>query len=452
MRTLTLAAAVLAAVTLVAGCIESDQDVTVNPDGSGKARVELVMSDMPFSMTPQNEPPDPQAAARRFAKSVLDNSKGVETWADVSVDRTEDNRSRFVGTAYFKDYEQMQLQAGKMEGVTLEQADEGGMLLRIEPEQQTRSMPGAPAASPATPPKPEEKPSEEQVQQHLAAERAAWQQMKPMMAMTIGKMKMQATFHLPGKLVEVKGFEKTPDGGVRFAFDGGRLIEIVDKLMADDAYVRETMRADRGGKGQPLLGEEALKQLFGTSGPLVARTAGPAEAQFDFAAEVQAAKAAYPAMIKKLGLDKVAEPEAKAFGQGPDIDALEPDSPTVPVASADWAWEARIESKPSGAKVYAIEGPNEKRFLGTTPLTTTVMTIRFEGAKDRGQTQVQTDFHQTVSMGKGGYSARFEVVQGGKTQMLVGRCKGPAAPKKGDKHVSTLEATFQAEQPKPEAP
>jgi hypothetical protein len=309
MRLLPFTLAALAGAVLVAGCLETKQDVTLNPDRSGKMRVELVMSDMPFAMMPQNEPPDPQVSAKRFAKSVLDGSKGVETWSDVTVERTEDNRNRFTGTAYFQDFTAMSLQAGKMQGVTIEATPDGGMLLHLEPQQQPGPKPGGRETDtpPPTESTPEPQIPEEEMQQRLAAERAKWQQMKPMMAMTIGKMKMEATFRLPGKLVEVEGFHQTPDGGVQFVFDGGKVLEVIDKLMADDAYVRENMQAGKGGMGQPPLGDEALKQLFGTSGPLVAKTQGPAEPQFDYAAEVQAAKAAYPAMIQRLGLDQVPE-------------------------------------------------------------------------------------------------------------------------------------------------
>ena len=305
MRTVWLTAAALATAILVAGCIESKQDITVNPDGSGKMRAELIMSDMPFSMTPQDDPPDPQVTAKQFAKSVLDGSKGVETWSDVSVERTEDNRSRFVGTAYFRDFEAMYLQTGRMQGVTLEKTADGGMLLRLNPQQQGGPMAGGRESNtaPGAESTPQPQMSDEEMQQRLAAERAKWQQMKPMMAMTIGKIKMEAVFHLPGKLVEVKGFEQMPDGGLRFVFDGAKILGVVDKLMADDAYVRENMLAGKGGMGQPPLGDEVLKELFGTSGPLVAKTQGPGEAQFDYATEVQAARAAYPGMISRLGLD-----------------------------------------------------------------------------------------------------------------------------------------------------
>jgi len=205
MRALRLTLLVAAAAAFVGGCVETKQDVTLNPDRSGKARVEIVMSSMPFAMTPSEDPPDPKVRARQFAKTVLDGSKGVETWTDVSYEMTEDNRTRFVGTAYFKDFLDMQLQSGEMENVTLKATEDGGMLLRMNPQQSMGKIPGG-RETPDAPEAPQPEMTEEQMQQRLAAERAKWQQMKPMMMMTLGKMKMEAAFHLPGKLVEVKGF------------------------------------------------------------------------------------------------------------------------------------------------------------------------------------------------------------------------------------------------------
>jgi len=303
MRALRLTLIAASVAMLVGGCIETKQDMTLNPDRSGKARVEVVMSSMPFSMTPSEDPPDPAVTAKRFAKSVLDGSKGVETWSDVSYETTEDNRTRFVGTAYFRDFLKMQVQSGEVKGVTLKATPDGGMLLRMDPQQQMgKAAPGPVAEQPA---QPAPQMTEEEMQQRLLAERAKWQQMKPMMAMTLGKMKMDAVFRLPGKLVEVKGFQKTPDGGVRFAFDGAKMIEVIDGLMADDAYVRENMLKGRGGMGQPPLGDKAMAQLFGTSEALEARAAPPLTAQFNYTQEAEAAKAAYPGMIKQLGLDQV---------------------------------------------------------------------------------------------------------------------------------------------------
>jgi len=303
MRHAFLFAALVSAAVLAAGCLESKQDVTLNPDGSGKARVDIAMSDMPFTMTPDQEPPPPDLVAKQFAKSVLDGSKGIDAWADVSVQRTEDNRNRFIGTAYFKDFTKMQVQGSKNEGVTFASDNKGGVILKMAPPKQDDQKP-----QDAPPPQL----TEEQIQQRLQAERMKWQQTKPMMTMILGKMKMEVTFRLPGPLTQVKGFQKTDDGGVRFGFDGAKMLAVLDKFMADDAFVRKQVLAGGGDPGQPPLEDPAImKEIFGVEDALEAHAGPPVSAQFDYNAEVQAAKTAYPGMIKKLGLDQLPQTPAE---------------------------------------------------------------------------------------------------------------------------------------------
>ena len=54
-----------------------------------------------------------------------------------------------------------------------------------------------------------------------------------------------------------------------------------------------------------------VELLFGSKGPFTAHVAGEMKPQFDYAAEVKAAKEAYPKMAEKLGLEKAIGEPAK---------------------------------------------------------------------------------------------------------------------------------------------
>jgi len=293
MRKVLAVAAGLAAAAFVVGCFETKQDFTLNPDGSGKVLVEMVMPQMPFALGPPGQQGDPDVAAKQFVKGILDGSKGVDAWSDVRYEKTDDGRTRFIGTAYFKDLAQMKLQSGKMEGITFTKDDSGGMVLLLKEQE-----------SPAPPAPPEEIP-EEQLTQRIQAERMQYQQVRPMMATVLGTMKMDVSFLLPGALVEVSGFKKEPSGAVRLVFDGAQMLKAMDELMADDAYVRQNALAGKKGGGGPQMDEWTKEKLFGTKGPFRARVTGPFKPLFPYDSEVKAAKAAYPKMIERLGLDKL---------------------------------------------------------------------------------------------------------------------------------------------------
>lgn len=292
MRKALQVAAALAAVTLLVGCFETKQDFTLNPDGSGKVRVEMAMPQMPFSLGPTDSQADPDLMAKQFVKGILDGSKGVDAWSEVSYTKTDDGRTRFLGTAYFKDLARLKLQSVKMEGISFTKDSSGGMVLLMKEPESTQ---------PAAPPKPI---PEAQLAQQIEMQRMQYQQMRPMMAATIGTMKMDVSFLLPGTLAEVSGFKKQPSGAVGLAITGTQMLKVMDELMADDAYVRQGALAGKKGAGMggPQMDEWTKEKLFGTKGPLQARVTGPFQPRFAYDAEVRAAKAAYGAMIERLGL------------------------------------------------------------------------------------------------------------------------------------------------------
>jgi len=325
MRTILSVAAILAASAMLAGCFEIREDTSLNPDGSGKAVVELTMPDMAamgmgMGMKEEAPPPDPELTLKQFAKQTLDDSKGVEAWSDVSFARTEDGRMKFKGTAYFKDFAAMkvaqggpgQAPGGPDEGdkPTFKKDDKGGMVLELPMPSDKAKGPAAPAKSPP--------PSAEELAKLIQAQRLQYQQTRPMMEMMLGKMKVEMTFRLPGTLAEVSGFQKQPDGSVRFAIEGAKMLQVMDQLMADDAYVRQAVLAGKkpGADMDPAMTEK----LFGTKGPFQARVTGDMKPLFDYAAAVKAAKEAYPKMIEKLGLDKVPPPAAGGLKITPKMD------------------------------------------------------------------------------------------------------------------------------------
>jgi hypothetical protein len=301
MRKVWLIGVALAVAAVVAGCIETKQDCTLNPDGSGKAVIEVAVADMSMMMAPPDpSAPDPELALKQFAKGVLDKGEGVETWSDVSFGRTEDGRMRFKGTAYFKDFSQMKTQSGAAESVTFAKDDKGGMVLAMHRKGEAPPEAGAPPAAPPVPLTPEA------AEARIKTERMKYQQMRPMLEMMLGKMKVEMAFRLPGAVAEVSGFQKAPDGTVQFAMDGAKFLQVMDELMADEAQLKQALQSGEGvSGGGPKMERLVMEKLFGSADPPRARVIGDLRPLFDYEAEVKAAKDAYPAMIERLGLDKV---------------------------------------------------------------------------------------------------------------------------------------------------
>jgi hypothetical protein len=96
-RILTMVASSCALV-LLSGCFDTNDEFTLNPDGSGKVVHESSFQNVDLSG--DNDTSD--AALKEAIAKVIENAKGVEAWRDVSYKRLEDGRLYFKGTAYFK--------------------------------------------------------------------------------------------------------------------------------------------------------------------------------------------------------------------------------------------------------------------------------------------------------------------------------------------------------------
>jgi hypothetical protein len=303
----------LAAAILVAGCIEAKQDYTLNPDGSGKVVLDLLMQDMPAGLG-QAEKPDPEVLSKKAVRRILNYSSGVSAWADVAYNRTEDGRTHFKGTAYFKDFSKVRFPVAGMSGISFAKDEAGGMVLAIEGGRDEAKQP--PAAPPTL--------TDEEIVQRIKAQRDKFQQMRPMMEMVLAKTRMDLSFRLPGTVAEASNLQREPDGTVRLVLEGAKMLQTLDQLMADDAYMREvvTSGAD-AGQGNTRLSAAVNEKLFGTKAPVRARVTGDLKPLFDYEAEAKAAKDGYLKMVERLGLDplpseqpRLLPPGARGEGQG----------------------------------------------------------------------------------------------------------------------------------------
>jgi len=298
MRSVFLIGLFCCAALAVGGCFEMTQVLTLNPDGSGKMLMDSYMKAPPMMMGGDDKP-DAKEIAKGMAQQMVSGTNGVEAWSDLSYEVAKDGRTHIQGTAYFKDYTKLKLKQGGGMDFTWAKDPKGGMALEMK-------MADKDADAPAEKPKL----TDEEVQDLIKAKRQEYEQMKPMMTMILGTMKMDMTFMLPGKLSEVNVFQKTEKGGVRLVFEGKKMLEVMDKIMADDKLLADTIKAGKDPmKGGPDP-DQITELMFGKKGPIRARGTGKLKPLFDYKADAAKAKKAMPAMLKNLGLE--APPSDKA--------------------------------------------------------------------------------------------------------------------------------------------
>ncbi len=303
------ALSMILAVCLMAGCFESNQEYTLNPDGSGKVIHEVLFQ--PVDLNMGETPDNPEKELKKTVQSILTDSSGVDAWKDISFKRTEDGKIFFKGTAYFPDLSKLSLKLGEVKqsgsNPVWKKTPSGDMVLALKGEDEKKKGKGE------APPKPL---TDAQIRRKIAQEKAQFQKMKPMLAAMLSTLKQKMTFHLPGIKKKVTNFTENPDGSFTITFDGAKMIEIIDAMFKDEKWMAEMIQNKGGIMDEgPAMDAKTNEILFGQKGPIEAVMGAPQSPLFDYRTEMAAAKAGYPALLKRLGMAS-ALPAKPATGEG----------------------------------------------------------------------------------------------------------------------------------------
>jgi hypothetical protein len=282
----------------LAGCFDTKEEFTVNPDGSGKVVHECSFPQM-VTLTGGSEPNE--ESMKEALRKVLEGSKGVDAWRDVSYKRLDDGRLLFRGTAYFKSLSNLQILNQSAMAFEWRKEGNGKVILSLSTNQHSADeglgVKPAPAALTDLPP--------EQQAARLKAERAKLLQMKPLLTSFFSTMKQQVTLHLPGNIVENSNFEPGPAGALALKFDGAKLLEVLDKLAADDQWVKSQLARSPSNLmlTDPLAFDDSVNgMILGKSGPTRAVITSANTPLFDYASELAAAQKDFAKVQKQLGL------------------------------------------------------------------------------------------------------------------------------------------------------
>src|SRR4029077_13219990 len=118
---------------LLTGCVQCEQIFTLNPDGSGKVAITLVMPLNPFEQAlggggaPGGKKLSLAEKKRAFVDKFLSTAQGVEAWKDVSAEYTPEGLLKFQGTAYFKDMQQLKVDPASGSPAKLERRPDGSL-------------------------------------------------------------------------------------------------------------------------------------------------------------------------------------------------------------------------------------------------------------------------------------------------------------------------------------
>jgi hypothetical protein len=289
----------------LAGCVQSEQVFTLNPDGSGKVAVTLVTPLNPFEQAlGGGGPPGGKKLSladkkRMFVDKLLSSAKGVDAWKDVSAEFTREGLLKFQGTAYFKDLEKFKFESGGGSPVKLVREGGGALRLVFMPEALKSDLnPGGNR---------DEEPDlrklkGKELDEYILSKRVEYQATKGLFTALLTDLKYTFVYRLPGDVSGVKVYRTEGKRSVALTLEGNKILKAMNDLMTrdDDSFRKELLAGAlidfRGDTAKSL---KALGLNWHEAAAVVPRPGGP---QFDYAKESAAAREAYPALRQRLGL------------------------------------------------------------------------------------------------------------------------------------------------------
>ena len=104
--------AVLSAVFAItlAGCLDLDEEYSINPDGSGKVKIKCALAPMRFT----NAKKSPEELLKSDVRETLEKCGGVDAWTDVSAVQRDDGK---IGVMDYYNMKNLQADTSMRQGI-----------------------------------------------------------------------------------------------------------------------------------------------------------------------------------------------------------------------------------------------------------------------------------------------------------------------------------------------
>lgn len=262
---------IAAACLLLSSCFETEQEFTLNPDGTGKVVMNSVFPNISFD----GDDEQTEESLKKAVADFIKQTEGVEVWRDVTYSWTDDGRVKFQGTAYFADISELEFKnVGTMEFDWKKDGDKGTLTMAFEDADEGGE-------------KKEVTKDPVERKKEMKIERQKFQQSKPMMTGVLTGLKHRAVFNLPGNAGSTVNFEVLKGGKIGVEVTGEKMISAMESLVNDDEWLMENSFDAQEG---PAASEDMNEVLFGQKGAVSAVRSGLGEPLFDYATEVAAAR------------------------------------------------------------------------------------------------------------------------------------------------------------------
>ncbi len=277
----------------LSSCLQIEQTITLNPDNSGKALIQISMINpmggliqgTPDQATGEIAGPLAQAMAaemvKGFADGIVRDSQGIDTWHQVHYGTTKEGRFNFEGVAYFPDFNAFSITttAGKSGSLPAlfrsERLANGKWVVRaLSDEPKTENTP-IPAG---------------EIDAKIKEVRENWAAIEAIAAPMMKDAKAVVRLQVAGNIQECAGWKLSSAHTATFETDVNHILTGLGALIQDDTAVRKAMTEGRvNGEGLPQPDFGQLRKLLFDDEDKAELVIDPGEPLFDYSAEVAAA-------------------------------------------------------------------------------------------------------------------------------------------------------------------
>lgn len=356
----------LISVTLlfISGCIETDQEVFLNMDGSGMVIMDTTYSPM-FAMQYSmfgDPTTDSSEMVKKNVEQILSNNE-ILAWAGVESGPTSEGGFFFKGTAYFEDMDDISESGNAMfldvlGSFELKQAADGTMVLEeedygfgeeYEDQDNTEKI----------------ELTDKQLEFKQKQLKMQLEQTKIMMGQYMGNFNYKMTIHLPGVIEEAKVFTVIDENTVMFKMEGKKIMEEFDKLLADESKLLEMVNVSEEMFMMGMMGmggeDKFMRRIMlGTEEQMRVVIVPNTSMNVDYTNDIETAKSNFEEMVKKFGIEYVEPVEVQ-------IDPNEvPEVVHVEVIGVELMYKSAIKENEPGLRnvqIYDYQEPGYKLHL-----------------------------------------------------------------------------------------
>jgi len=273
----------------LAGCLESNEQFTLNPDGRGKVVVEATITSMASLFDAESDKKrNTKEEVKEFVQEMMQNSVGIDAWKDITCKAVGDDKIVFTGTAYFSDISRLNIHQISSSTFVREDVPGGGWVLRLKNDREENEEPTEP-----------ENLTEEEIAIRVDSLRTQYEMGRSMIGPVLEQIRQRFVFTFPGTVTEATSFTRTPKGAYALEINGDRMLAVMDSLVAADSFWRDQVISGKPSSTDRQ--QEMAMRMFGEGGIPMLKVNGGKDL-FKYDAEVAAALKKRSAMLKKFGL------------------------------------------------------------------------------------------------------------------------------------------------------